>query len=100
MAVEEERERERECRAMMDERILIGSQRRATMVVALPGQSSRQGEVNREGWMTREKGWRDRRYSRGHCGGSLPSCFVPFTFDYVHFRVNVHVRTCISAGKS
>ena len=53
---ERERERERECRAMMDERILIGSQRRATMVVALPGQSSRWGEVNREGWMVREKG--------------------------------------------
>lgn len=47
MAIEKEgqkcrkRERERECRAVMDERILIGSQRRATMVVALPGQSSR-----------------------------------------------------------
>ena len=56
MKRERERERERECRAMMDERILIGSQRRATMVVALPGQSSRWGEVNREGWMVREKG--------------------------------------------
>lgn len=40
VAIEKERqmcqESERECRAMMDERILIGSQRRATMVVALP----------------------------------------------------------------